>query len=275
MSRRPWVIWLGGSLALLGAGCSKGGSSGASLTVSARSGATVPTVGRSLDLGDGVLVDEIRLSVVKVALESGQDGGDSTDGSSPAPAAKHAADQGGGGDGGGGGGGSGMDGESDEARVGPCLIDLTGSSLGASTSVTPVCAGDIPAGTFEELEVDFGPVAPAAAGDVAGLAAMNGSSVIVDGTIGGTAFSFQSSLDVRQKTEGAITVGPSSNITVLIDPSGWFTAPGGGVLDPTAMGDKPAIEANIRASIRSFEDDNRDGQEDGDHGSGGKPGAGM
>jgi hypothetical protein len=155
-------------------------------------------------------------------------------------------------------------------RVGPCLIDLAGNTLSGGNSISPVCAADVPAGTYQELEVDVGPVAAGAEAGVAGLAAMNGKSVIVDGTFNGVSFSFQSTLDVRQKTEAVITVGASNNVTISLDPTGWFTARDGSVLDPTMAANQSAIEGNIRASIRSFEDDNRDGQEDGgDHGGGG------
>ena len=264
-SRWPIVLMAAAALALLGAACGKGSRSRGNLSVSVRSGATAPTMGGSLDLGGGILVNEIRLAVVKVALASGQDAGDASD--SNASAGVRALDEGGGGGGGGDGGG---EGESDEVRVGPCLIDLTGSQLTAGNdAVSPVCAADVPAGTYQELEVDVGPVAAGAAAGVVGLPAMNGRSVIVDGTFDGAAFSFQSTLDVRQKTEAVITVGGSNNVTISLDPTGWFAAPGGGILDPTTATNRSAIEGNIRASIRSFEDDDRDGQEDGDHGGGG------
>ncbi len=276
MTRYRWLTVVAAAAALAGVACGggSGGKSGAqgNLSVSARSGATAPTMGGSLDLGNGILVSEIRLAVAKVALESGQDGGDASDSNMGTHGAATMADHGGGD--GGGGGDAGGQGENDEVKVGPCLIDLTGNQLTAGGSaVSPVCASDIPTGTFQELEVDIAPVAAAAAG-VAGLGAMNGKSVIVDGTFNGTAFSFQSTLEVRQKTEATVTVSASSNVTITIDPTGWFTAPGGGVLDPTVAADQGAIEGNIRASIRSFEDDNRDGQDDGDHGGGGG-GGGM
>jgi hypothetical protein len=233
------------------AACS-GGGGGSRLSVSARSGATASATSGSLDLGNGILLSEIRMAVRRVALEGAQDGGGGM-----------AMDMGGGGGGGGGDDGGATEAEPGEVKVGPCLVDLAGDQLGAgSTSLAPVCATDVPAGTYEELQVELGPVAPADAGGVAGLAAMDGQSVIVDGTLNGTVFRFQSTLDVEQKTEGAIVVAAGTNVTITLDPTGWFTGPGGAALDPTSPADQGAIEANIRASIRSFEDDDRDGHED-------------
>jgi hypothetical protein len=256
---RLLIVSVAASLALVGAACGKG-SSKSNLSVSTRSAAAAPATAGSLVLKNGIVLNEIRIAVVKVALESGQEAGDAPDASSSAPAGVRAAEQGGG------DGAEDAENEGDEVKVGPCLIDLTGDKLGAGNdALAPVCAADIPSGTYHELEVHIGPVAASAAGGVAGLAALEGNSVVVDGTFNGTAFSFRSMLHVRQEIETTITVSASSNVTISVDPGGWFTAQGGGVLDPTLAANQQAIEDNIRASIRSFEDDDRDGQEDGDH----------
>ncbi len=246
------------ALATIGLACSK--KSGSSLSVSAKSTAqaTAPS-GGSLDLGDGLLVQRIRIAVEKIGLETSQDGSDANSGSG-ASATLVAADQSSGGD----PAGSTGETESDEVRVGPCLIDLTGDKLtSGSNALVPVCSADVPAGTYEELEVAIGPVAAADAGGVAGLADMNGNSVIVEGTFNGTAFSFQSALEMTQKSETPLTVGGSSgnNVTITLDPTGWFKG-SAGVLDPTATGNQQSIEANIAASIQAFEDDDMDGLED-------------
>jgi hypothetical protein len=54
----------------------------------------------------------------------------------------------------------------------------------------------------------------------------------------------------------------SSNVTLSIDPAGWFRS-GTGRLDPSVAADKAAIEANIAASIDVFGDDDEDGHDDG------------
>jgi hypothetical protein len=266
------------ALAMAGSACSKKG--GSSMSVSAKSAAQIPPTGGSLDLGGGVLVKRVRIAVVKVALEAAQSGSEGTTGTSgttgpsgtsgpPMAAAQGSggADTTGGAD----------EGESGEVRVGPCLIDLTGDKLTAtSNSLAPVCATDVPDGTYDELEVRVGPVAAADAGGVAGLADMDGSSVIVDGTVNGTDFSFHSTLDAELQIETTITVSSSvsNNVTISVDPTGWFKGPAG-PLDPTASRDLKTIEANIAASIQSFEDDNKDGIDDGkEPAGGGKAGGG-
>jgi hypothetical protein len=256
----------------VGLACKKGG--GSSLSVSTKSTTQATSSGGSLDLGDGLLVQRIRLAVEKVGLETSQDASQGTTGSGGSDNLL-AADHGGAG---GGGDPSGGDGEteSDEVRVGPCLIDLSGDKLtSGSNSLVPVCSGDVPAGTYDELEVAIGPVAPADAGGVAGLADLNGKSVIVDGTFDGTAFSFQSELAVSHKSESPLTVGGSSgsNVTITVDPTGWFKG-SAGVLDPTAAGNQQSIEDNIAASIQAFPDDDMDGQNDGQQASGGGDGGG-
>lgn len=250
----------------VGLACKKGG--GSSLSVSTKSTTQATSIGGSVSLGDGLLVQRIRLAVEKVGLEKSQDGSEGATSSGSGDVM--AADQGGGGDPSGGSGET----ESDEVRVGPCLIDLTGDKLtSGNNALVPVCSADVPAGTYDELEVAIGKVAPADAGGVTGLADMNGKSVIVDGTFNGTAFSFQSELEVSQKSETTLTVGGSSggNVTITVDPTGWFKG-SAGVLDPTAAGNQQAIEENIAASIQAFPDDDMDGQNDGQQSSGGGDG---
>ena len=59
--------------------------------------------------------------------------------------------------------------------------------------------------------------------------------------------------------------GGSSNVTLTIDPSSWFKAADGSLLDPTSAAAKPQIENNIKASIRAFCDRDRDGEDDHGH----------
>ena len=111
-----------------------------------------------------------------------------------------------------------------------------------------------------------GPVVPAAE---AGLAALDGASVAIDGTIDGAAFTFTSSLVSVQKREAILVVsadGGSSNVTLTVDPGGWFRAADGSRLDPRAASSRGAIAAHPAASIDAFGDDDVDGHEDGpDH----------
>ena len=58
----------------------------------------------------------------------------------------------------------------------------------------------------------------------------------------------------------------SKNLTVDVDVSNWFKDASGAVLDPTNAANQEAIEHAIRASLRAFEDDDHDGQDDHEEG---------
>jgi hypothetical protein len=257
---------------VLGATACSGSSK---VSVSAKSASatdTSPATG-PLDLGNGIAITHVRMAVRKVELEHpvASDGGTpgSDDGAGHMLVADHE------------GGASGRDhpeddgdDDADEVKVGPCLIDIEGAAL--KGALTPICEAEVPAGTFRELEVVIGVVPPALAGSNAGLAAMNGQSVIVDGTITTAAadgttttapFSFQSTLRAEQKQETEIVVvsGTPSNVTLSIDPTGWFAAADGSRLDPNDAAAKAQIEHNIKASLKAFCDRDRDGDDDHGH----------
>ncbi len=281
MSARKLAVVVVGAIALVTGGCKSNGN----LSVSAKAtGTDGGSTSGSIDLGQGILVDRVRIVVQKVALEgtlaAGVPDAGMPDASSMTLAAgtASAADHGGEGEGD-------DDGEEDEVKVGPFLVDLTGDLMRAG--ITHVFDGDVPAGTFNEIRIRVAPVAAADAGANAGIAAMNGASVIIDGTVaegatdGGTTdagavvtpFSFVSSLHATQKHETDLTVtvnGATKNVTLTIDPFSWFKARDGSRLDPTLAANREAIEANIKESIKAFEDEDEDGEDDmgehGDHG---------
>jgi hypothetical protein len=111
------------------------------------------------------------------------------------------------------------------------------------------------------------PAARAGANGVLQELAAAHASILVDGLVedaGTTArpFTFSTPMEVTQKREGALVIGPASNVTLTFDPSGWFVAPGGGRLDPADAANQGAILANIRASLRLLHDDDHDGRDD-------------
>jgi hypothetical protein len=243
------------ALVLAAAGCSNSGKVSVSAQSATASDTTTPTTPGTLDLGNGIVLSRVRLAVERIALEGSSaatpDGG-ADDGAGHTLVADH----------GGGGGGEGDD-DADEVKVGPFLVDLTGDKL--TTGISQVFDSDVPAGTYREIKIVIAPVDAASAGAVAGLADMNGQSVIVDGTFNGKAFSFQSTIHVKQKQESSITVasgGSSSNVTLAIDEKTWFTAQDGSALDPSAAASKSQIEDNIRRSVKAFCDHDRNGEDD-------------
>lgn len=76
---------------------------------------------------------------------------------------------------------------------------------------------------------------------------------------------FTSEVNDAQRIPGRFVIEEGQtpdNITLSIDPSGWFTAGDGSFLDPRNGANREAIEENIRTSIDAFEDDDRDGHDD-------------
>ena len=249
------------------AGCSSGMSKGVTVSATTASavGATPRAGATSIDGGNGISIDRIRLVVKKFEIEGAP---------ACAPAASGSSSGMGGSSGSGGMGGSddgsGSDDGECEIESGPFLVDLSGSDL--AIGVHPVTGIDVPSGTYEELRFQVHVIDASQAGTSAGLAAMAaaGASILVDGTQGGAAFQFKSAITVDQKREGTIVVDPSTgvNVTLDLDASGWFKAADGSKLDPADAAAGSAIDANIRSSVRVVHDDDHDGEDD-DHGSGG------
>ena len=274
MSSKSLVMALA-ALVLGGTACSKGSGK---VSVSAQSataaGTTTPITAGTLDLGNGIVVSRVRVAVERIALEGPEAATpDAGAGGSDDPASHElVADRGGDG---GSDGGLGDDDDADEVKVGPFLVDLTGDKL--ATGISQVFDSDVPAGTYREIKVVIAPVAVKDAGSSAGIADMNGESIIVDGTVDGTAFSFQSTIHVKQKQESTIVVasdGSTSNVTLTVDPKTWFVASDGSRLDPGAAASKSQIEDNIRRSVKAFCDHDRDGEDDGQQHGGADDGPG-
>jgi hypothetical protein len=62
---------------------------------------------------------------------------------------------------------------------------------------------------------------------------------------------------------GEWTLTPRSIfVTLSIDPKSWFAGGAGTRLDPSDAANRRAIEANIKASVDAFEDDDRSGHDD-------------
>lgn len=162
-----------------------------------------------------------------------------------------------------------------EVAAGPVLLDLKANAL-SSAKLQEAVSVTLPDGTYDELRFKIHKLED---GEKSGDPEVDAAraSVIVDGTFDGKDFHFVSQLSAKQKLEGSFTIGGStpSNITLAIDVTGWFTGASGD-LDPSLAANQQAIEENIKASFRAFEDDDHDGQDDhGEHqGNGGTSGGG-
>lgn len=219
-------------LLALAAACGPGRT--AALSLSARSTSALGAAGAAP--ASGIQLDRVRLVLRKIELE---------------PAATAPV-------------GGGEDAQAGEVEVaaGPLLLDLSGAALGGS--VEHVLDAVVAAGTYRELKIEVRAVSAsdAATPGLRDLAARD-ASVLLDGTIDGQAFTFASSLRAAQKKEGsfAVSAASASNITLQLDPTGWFAGPGGARLDPRLESARAAIEANLASSIDLFQDDDRSGRE--------------
>jgi len=224
--------------ALLFSACGGGSSSPLSFSIS-----TKPTVSGSssaLTVAGNIDIQRVRLNVGRLKLE-----GPASAASAPSAAGQSGDDRDGGDDGAG----------EIEVRQGPFVVDLDTAALNGV--VTKVFDADVPPATYREFRLDIFPGA-----------GLQNASVIVDGTIGGQPFTFTSSLLAEQKKEGSFVVGGSSaNITLSVDPRGWFGT-SSAQLDPRVEANRAAIESNIRQSLNIFQDDDGEGHENrhGDHG---------
>jgi hypothetical protein len=145
-----------------------------------------------------------------------------------------------------------------DASNGPFLIDLAGSDLDGG--VTEQFSVEVPAGNYDDLRFVVHKLEDFERTGDAEIDAIR-ASVIVDYSIDGAQGRFTSDLNERQRIFGNFAVsegGTLDNVTLVIDPSGWF----GGGLDPRDPADKQAIEDAIQASIDAFEDDDRNGSSD-------------
>lgn len=268
------LLPLAATLALAIAACSGTKPNSTNLSVSAKL-ATTPSASTSIDAGNGVSIDEIRVVVRKLKLEGAVASADAgTTGAASSLTADHQASDAGSGTS---ESGPGHDGKTemeheedtaDEPVLGPLLADVTAASLVGG--IEQVFNGQVPEGTFHELKFVIGPVtaAPSGAGAKFDELVTKSASIIIDYTVtdsSGTKSSplqFVSSLTAEFKIEGDIVVSAtkSNNLTLSLDPSKWFVT-GTTFLDPRVDANKAAIEANIQASLDAFEDDDKSGHE--------------
>jgi hypothetical protein len=158
-----------------------------------------------------------------------------------------------------------------ELKLGPVLLDVPVTSTGAQQTLSVT----LPAGNYDELKFQIHK--PEGSNDQAFLAAnpdFAGTSIHVEGTWNGTPFTFNSALTTAQKVELAqplaVAANQTTDLTVLVDVSQWFTS-AGTLLDPntgnSGQPNQSVIENNIRASFHAFEDHDHDGEDDhGQHG---------
>ena len=224
-------------VAAVAAGC---GSSNLSLSV--RAGApTGATASRSaLTFANGIELTRVRIVVKEIKLELARSADAGT-----------------------------ADLEEHDMALGPFLVDLTGTTLDSGAPAT-VTSADLPAGTYREIKFKIHKPESTEQGvsTDAAIKAMAdaGASIIAEGTIDGTPFTFSTPMDVEQELEGSFDLASGSNLTLNVDASTWFGGSGSARLDPRDAAVRSQIEGNIQRSFKAFKDDNHDGHDDDSHG---------
>jgi len=130
--------------------------------------------------------------------------------------------------------------------------------------VSKVFDADVPQGTYRKVKFEIHKVEDSDVNTDARFAGLKNTSVVIDGTVDGKAFSFVSALNEEQERDGTFSVGSGAqNLTLNLDATKWFVASGGGRLDPSDPGvDKSKIEQNIKGSIDAYDDDDQNGKRD-------------
>jgi len=225
--------------------CTRSGGDG-NLTILATTGATggPSATGAGLDLGNGIVLTEVRLLLRRVVLEQ-----------CGAPACPACAECSGGGESGEGCGGCDECDECEEGnatvRAGPVLVDLQGADLAGG--IQAVLDSAVPAGDYSAVKLVFSQASQKMVKEHPELAPMKAlhASIVIDGTIDEAAFEFVTPMHLQQERCGPFQIGEgTSALTLVVDPSGWFVGRGGERLDPRAPSDRGAILRNLRASIR-------------------------
>jgi hypothetical protein len=208
--------------------------SGSQLSLSTRTGSTTLAAAnapKALTLSNGITVDRIRVAIREVELERASAIPDDTK-------------------------------DAQEFEAGPFVLDLKDTALNGTVQTLTV--KDVPAGTYREVKFKVHPPSTSDSTDAA-VQAMAGAqaSIIVEGQIDNAPYTFISALDAEEKFEGTFTfTDGAQNVTLNVDPSTWFGGTGSARLDPRVTGNKSAIENNIQASMKLFEDDDHNGQDD-------------
>ena len=156
--------------------------------------------------------------------------------------------------------------DSSELEIGPFVVDLN-----LSGGLTEIATGDLPNGTYDNLEFEIHKAEDGEA--VSDTAFYNGPgddqrfSFIITGTYNDTPFTYKSKKGVEQES----TLNPpivisdslrSVNVTLIVNPSDWFKK-NGVFLDPRNESNRSDIDDNIKNSFRrAVEDDDHDGHDD-------------
>jgi hypothetical protein len=150
-------------------------------------------------------------------------------------------------------------------QTGPVLVDIPVTADAVAT-----VTANVPAGTYSRVDFRIHKATDDAA-DAAFRTAnpnFNGVSIRVEGTYNGSPFVFTSDMTEKQEltlpAPLVVEEGTSPNMTIQVDMSSWFKS-GTTVINPATANkggtNENVVRNNIRASLRAFRDDDRNGRQ--------------
>lgn len=160
-------------------------------------------------------------------------------------------------------------------KSGPVIVELNLTAAAQSIDVK-----EVPFGTYNRIEFDVHRTQPS---EISGMPTADQAayadflagevySIIIEGTVyrtgqSDTAYVYRSKVDAQQKHDllPELVVSqqvPDANVALLISSGSWFKDSGGLWVDPTDPNNEGIIDENLKASIRVFKDNNKDGSKD-------------
>lgn len=166
-------------------------------------------------------------------------------------------------------------GDSAEFKTAPFVFE---PNLGGA--LQDVSVAGVPFGTYDRVKFkihhidssDVRDLPPSELAQFADFLEGERHSIIIDGIVyrsgmSPQTFTFKSQIDAEQEYILAppLVVSeskPSVNVTLTVSSFGWFKDTGGALLDPTDPSNESKIDESLKASIKIYKDDDKDGLED-------------
>lgn len=159
-------------------------------------------------------------------------------------------------------------------KSGPTVIEVNLASAPQTLAVQ-----NVPFADYNRIEFDVHRTQPS---EISGMSTAEQAafadflvgqvySIIIEGTVyrtgqSDTSFVYRSKVDAQQKYDlvPALSITENNNqanVTLLLSSGSWFTGPAG-LVDPTDPNSEGVIDENLKAAIRVFKDNNKDGSKD-------------
>jgi hypothetical protein len=169
----------------------------------------------------------------------------------------------------------------EELEVGPFVLVVNVSDTGLQSAIP---ATVVPPGSYKGIEFEIHRVRSTEKLNIQatqGGTKLEGLSIVLEGTCTPAAttppatpaptptpFAVTSTMEVEVEYESPFVVPTEglSNLTLSFDASTWLAGPNGTTLDPCTNDPRvnAQIMANVKASLKAFKDDDRDGKDDND-----------